>query len=79
MINAGGLLNVAQELEENGYCPAAPRQKTHQIYDTLSAIYEIAERNAESTHRAALSLADYRIKYGLSKRMIPPVFHHDVE
>jgi leucine dehydrogenase len=79
VINAGGLLNVAAELEDSGYHPAAPRYKIHHFYDTLLAIYEIAEKNRESTHNAALALADYRIKYGIGKRVIPPTFHHSPE
>ncbi len=79
VINAGGLLNVAAELESAGYTPSIPRRKTHNIYDTLLAIYEIAERNGESTHNAALALADYRIKYGIGKRVVPPAFHHVAE
>lgn len=79
VINAGGLLNVAEELEDAGYNPAVPRYKIHHIYDTLLAIYEIADKNRESTHSAALSLADYRIKYAISKRVIPPTFHHSAE
>ena len=79
VINAGGLLNVSAELEENGYVPSWPRDKTHRIYDTLLAIYEIAERNEESTHNAACALADYRIKYQIGKRVYPPVFHHTAE
>lgn len=79
VINAGGLLNVAEELEDAGYNPTAPRYKVHHIYDTLLAIYEIADKNNESTHSAALSLAEYRIKYGIGKRVIPPTFHHSAE
>lgn len=79
VINAGGLLNVAEELEDAGYNPSVPRYKIHHIYDTLLAIYEIADKNQESTHNAALSLADYRIKYAISKRVIPPTFHHSAE
>ncbi len=79
VINAGGLLNVAEELEDAGYHPKNPRYKIHHIYDTLLAIYEIAEKNKESTHTAALSLADYRIKYAIGKRVIPPTFHHSAE
>jgi leucine dehydrogenase len=79
VVNAGGLLNVSAELEDNGYHPAMPRYKIHHIYDTLLAIYEIAEKNRESTHNAALALADYRIKYGIGKRVIPPTFHHTAE
>ncbi len=79
VINAGGLLNVAEEIEEAGYNPKNPRYKAHHLYDTLLAIYEIADKNRESTHNAALALADYRIKYGVGKRVIPPTFHHTVE
>jgi leucine dehydrogenase len=79
VINAGGLLNVAEELEEMGYQPKNPRFKANRIYDTLLAIYEIAHRNKESTHHAALSLADYRIRYGIGKRVVPPTFHHTAE
>lgn len=79
VINAGGLLNVAAELDDDGYSPVSPRYKTHHIYDTLLAIYEIAERNQESTHKAALALADYRLKYLIGKRTFPPVFHHNHE
>ena len=79
VINAGGLLNVAAELEDVGYKSTASHAKVHRIYDTLIAIYEIAERNRESTHQAALNLADYRMKYGIGKRVIPPTFHHSAE
>lgn len=79
VVNAGGVLNVAAELEDSGYHPAVPRHKIHHIYDTLLAIYEIAEKNRESTHNAALALADYRIKYGIGKRTIPLTFHHSAE
>jgi len=79
VINAGGLLNVSAELEETGYLPSWPREKAHRIYDTLLAIYEIAEKNQESTHAAAFALADYRIKYRIGKRVFPPIFHHTTE
>jgi len=79
VINAGGLLNVTSELDEVGYNPAVPRTKTNKIYDTLLAIYEIAEKNRDSTHAAALALANYRIKYGIGKRTTLPVFHHKAE
>ncbi len=79
VINAGGLLNVTSELDEEGYNPLTPRYKAHRIYDTLLAIYEIADKNRESTHSAALALAEYRIRYGIGKRVIPPSFHHVAE
>lgn len=79
VINAGGLLNVAAEIDDDGYSPTGPRYKTNRIYDTLLAIYEIADRNQESTHKAALSLAEYRLKHLIGKRTSPPVFHHNAE
>jgi leucine dehydrogenase len=79
VINAGGLLNATEELEDAGYNPMVPRYKVHHIYDTLLAIYEIAEKNNESTHNAALALADYRLKYAIGKRVIPPSFHNTAE
>ena len=76
LINAGGLINVSQELEPNGYNPVISRNKVHRIYDQLMLIYDIAEQNHFSTHRAAVSLADYRLKYRIGKRIEPACFHH---
>lgn len=76
VINAGGLLNVSAELEAQGYRSSLPRAKIDRIYDYLLAIYEISEKNGESTHAAALSLAEYRLKYGIGKRSTPPIFPH---
>ncbi len=79
VINAGGLINVTQELHFDGYNPSLARNKVHRLYDQLMIIYDIAEQNRFSTHRAALSLADYRLKYRIGKRVEPPCFHHAKE
>ncbi len=76
VINAGGLINVTQELRVEGYNSVVARDKTHRIFDQLMIIYDIAEQNHYSTHKAALSLADYRLKYRIGKRIEPPCFHH---
>ncbi len=76
VINAGGLLNVSEETEKHGYAPARSRDSCRRIYETLLSIYEIAEKNQESTHKAAIALGDYRIQYGVGERKSPPVFHH---
>jgi leucine dehydrogenase len=76
VINSGGLLNVAGELLEAGYNSRFVINKVYEIFDRLMAIYEIAEKNDVSTHSAACSLAEYRVKYGLGKRTTPPFFHH---
>ena len=69
-------VKVADELNKEGYNPQVPRAETHKIYDRLMAIYEIAEKNKISTNEAAIALAEYRIKYGIGRRVIPPYFHH---
>ena len=76
VINAGGLINVSQELEPVGYHPIIARNKIHLIYDQLKVIFDIAEQNSCSTHQAAVSLGDYRLKYRIGKRIEPPCFHH---
>jgi len=58
-INAGGLINVAQEV--SGYDEAASREATLRIYDT---IYEIAERASAGmmpTYRIADTLVEERL------------------
>ncbi len=74
LINSGGLINVAQELEPGGYYPAYARAKTHRIYDQLTTVYEIAKTRGISTQRAVMSLVDYRLQYGVGKRTTPPSF-----
>jgi len=76
VINAGGLINVSQELTSDGYNPFLARSKVNKILPQLMLIYDIAEQNRYSTHKAALSLGEYRLKYGIGKRFDPPCFHH---
>ncbi len=76
VINAGGLINVTEELAPAGYDPARARQKVHGLYDQLCVIYDISKQNRCSTNAAALSLAEYRLKYKLGRRVEPPCFHH---
>lgn len=75
VINAGGLYNVTEEVSSLGYDPKIARKKTNEIYNTLLVIFDIAKANDLSTHRAAMDLSDYRVKYGISKRETPLSFH----
>ena len=59
VINAGGLINVADEL--NGYSFDRARKKTSRIYDTLLEIFSIAKKENISTHEASNRLAENRI------------------
>src|SRR5262249_390838 len=71
-INAGGLVNVAQEVV--GYDAQKAREKTLKIYDT---IYEIADRSSKTgtpTYRVADTLVEEKL--GLfSKNRIPAATH----
>lgn len=75
VINAGGLINVSFEVSDEGYNPIKARAQVDQLYDQLMRLFEIAEHNHCSTHQAAISLADYRIQYGIGKRHTPLRYH----
>ncbi|MCI5052514.1 MAG: leucine dehydrogenase [Simkaniaceae bacterium] len=74
--SAGGLINVQFELEDEGYRPTLARAKVDRIYPRLLDIFTIAKQNQCSTYEAAISLANYRLKYGIGKRPEKPCFHH---
>jgi len=75
VVNAGGLINVAAELDKEQYHPKRSREKIHKIYETLSEIYKKADENNISTNQAAINLAQYKIKCGIGKRE-QLYFHH---
>lgn len=79
VINAGGLLNVSFEIDSAGYDPRVSRAKCHSIYDTLLTIYAVAKEKKISTHKAALFVAEDRIRKKMGKRASPPVFRHRAE
>ncbi len=68
VINAGGLINVMNELRLEGYNATRARNGIKQIYHQLLQIYEIAQQNGISTHQAAVSLADHRLEKGIGRR-----------
>ena len=60
VINAGGLINVYQELQ--GYDPEAARTKASGIYDTLISIYKTADEQGITTSHASAKIAEDRIE-----------------
>ncbi|MBH8554128.1 tryptophan dehydrogenase ScyB [Nostocaceae cyanobacterium CENA357] len=62
VINAGGLINVYNEMI--GYDEAKAFQQVHNIYDTLLAIFDIAKQQEITTNDAARQLAEDRIQSG---------------
>src|SRR5205085_3245159 len=59
--NAGGLINVATELEPEGHDPARTRRRVPGIEDTLTQIYDEAERDGVPPVAAAYALARRRL------------------
>ncbi|MBM7097262.1 branched-chain amino acid dehydrogenase [Bacillus sp. H-16] len=60
VINSGGVINVADEL--NGYNRERAMKKVETIYDNISKIFEIAKRDNIPTYVAADRMAEERIE-----------------
>ncbi len=58
-INAGGLINVAQEVV--GYDAEIARQKTLKIYDTMMEIYERSQKRGAPTYKVADMLVEEKL------------------
>ena len=61
-INAGGLINVADELTPGGYRRERAKAKTETIFDTLKTILAQAKQRDVPPHRLAVTLAQERIQ-----------------
>ena len=61
-INAGGLINVADELGPGGYRRERAKAKTEQIYSTLKTLFAQAKQRDILPHRLAVTLAQERIQ-----------------
>lgn len=59
--NAGGLINVATELDPGGYDLARTRQRARGIEQTIAQIYEESERSGTTPLAAAYGLARRRL------------------
>jgi leucine dehydrogenase len=62
VVNAGGLINIAVELE--GYDPAVARRRVRGIADTLGQIFDAAESMEATLLTAAMELARKRLVAG---------------
>ena len=59
--NAGGLINVATELDPEGYDPGRTKRRVLGIEETLRAMFDEAERNRTTPLAAAYALARRRL------------------
>jgi leucine dehydrogenase len=69
-INAGGLINVADELGSGGYRRDRAKAKTETIYTTLKTIFSEAKQRNVPPHRLAITLAQERIQAVCNLRTI---------
>jgi leucine dehydrogenase len=63
VVNAGGLMNVAEEL--HGYDPASVRRRVRGIADTLGTIFDDADAIGATALTAAMELARRRLAGGV--------------
>jgi len=59
--NAGGLINIAEELTPGGYSPDRASAAVRRIFDTVASVLKAAEADGVSTAEAADRLAENRI------------------
>jgi len=59
--NAGGLINIAQELAPGGYRPEPARAAVRRIFETVSTLLDAADQAGISTAEVANRLAEQRI------------------
>lgn len=64
VINAGGIINVSVELEQDGYNEARALQKVNNIYNAVRDIIEYSDRERIATNRAAILLAERKLEEG---------------
>lgn len=75
VINAGGLLNVCQEIRQEGYNARAARDTVHQLYTILIKIFKVAKEKGVPTSQIANEIAEYNLDAGIGRRAQEPVFH----
>ncbi len=74
VVNAGGVINVANELHPSGYSPDRARRRVEAIPRTLTRIIEVARQEGVNTEVAALRVAERRIAAvgGLARFRLQP-------
>lgn len=73
IINAGGVINVADELQDSGYNRARAIKKVDGIYNNIEQVITISKRESIPTYKAADILAEERIALigKVKKTMLP--------
>ena len=68
VINAGGIINVSVELEDDGYNEERALAKVNNIYNAVRDIVETAETENIATNRSAILLAERKLEEGRARR-----------
>lgn len=74
IINAGGIINVAVELEPHGYDPKVARDRVTHIYDRLMTLFAKAAKEKKPTSQVADEIAEYNLKHKIGARQTPVHF-----
>jgi glutamate dehydrogenase/leucine dehydrogenase len=61
VVNAGGLINIAEELAPGGYRPERALAAVRRIFDTVTSVLQTADADHITTAAAAERLAERRI------------------
>ena len=61
VVNAGGLINIAEELAPGGYRPDRAHAAVRRVFDTVTSVLQTAEVDGVTTASAADRLAEHRI------------------
>ncbi|HTN23407.1 MAG TPA: Glu/Leu/Phe/Val dehydrogenase dimerization domain-containing protein [Solirubrobacteraceae bacterium] len=70
VVNAGGIINIAVELEPAGYDPRRARTRVRGIADTLRRIFDDADAGGVTPLDAAMALARERVAEGAGKPVV---------
>jgi len=71
VVNAGGVINIAEELRPGGYDPARAAVAVERIAGNLTRVLQVARDEAITTERAAERVAERRIEAARSARRRP--------
>jgi leucine dehydrogenase len=72
VINAGGLINIAEELSPRGYDRERALAQVQHITTTLGEVFERAEREGLPTHQIADRIAEERIRAARAAKVRSP-------
>lgn len=70
IVNGGGVINVAQELDPAGYNRELAQAKAGKIYDILLEVFALGEEKGLQPHEAADLYAEERIEKALAQKRV---------